>query len=149
MSNVFTAAGTTIAVSAALPATYDAAGYVALTYTTIGEVTDIPEFGASRELVTHNPIGSIDTVKRKGSRNNGSVALNIAVDEDDAGQVLLEAAEAVETSYSFKVTFITGAIKYFTAQVMSFTTIIGSVNSIVSVSAMLEIDSAIVKVAAP
>lgn len=148
MSNVFTAAGTTIAVSAALPATYDAAGYVALTYTTIGEVTDIPEFGASRELVTHNAVGTIDTIKRKGSRNNGSVALNIASDEDDAGQALLEAGEADDASYSFKVTFQTGAIKYFTAQVMSFTTIIGSVNSIVSVSAMLEIDSAIVKVAA-
>jgi hypothetical protein len=148
MSNVFTAAGTTIAVSAAAPATLNAAGFAALTYTTIGEVTDIPEFGASRELVTHNAIDTIDTIKRKGSRNNGSVALNIASDEDDAGQALLEAGEADDASYSFKVTFQSGAIKYFTAQVMSFTTIIGSVNSIVSISAMLEIDSAIVKVAA-
>ena len=38
-------AGTTLKISASTPATYDGTGYAALTYTTVGEVTDLGEFG--------------------------------------------------------------------------------------------------------
>ncbi len=40
-----TVAGTTIGISASLPATYDSTGFAALSYTTIGEVTDIGSLG--------------------------------------------------------------------------------------------------------
>jgi hypothetical protein len=43
-----TSAGTTFKVSASTPATWDAVGYAALTYTTVGEITNFGEFGRVR-----------------------------------------------------------------------------------------------------
>ena len=87
-SIVQTSAGTTIAISAVLPATDDAAGYNALTWAAIGEVTDLGEFGREYATVTHNPVASRRTIKRKGSYNDGTMALQLALDRDDAGQIL-------------------------------------------------------------
>jgi len=70
MSNAFTSAGTTISVVDSNPATYDQAGFEALTYSLIGEVTDLGEFGREYSAVTHNPLGDRRTVKRKGSYND-------------------------------------------------------------------------------
>jgi hypothetical protein len=150
-SEVFTSAGTTIKISAGIPATNDAAGYAALTWTTIGEVTDLGEFGRVYNLVTHNPLATRATVKRKGSYNDGSVAMQLAIDDDDAGQVLALAALASDANYSFKITLQNGAIKYFQSQVMSFTTNVGSVDQITSAAITLEIDSeqGIISVVAP
>lgn len=149
-SNVMTSAGSTIALTATAPATFDASGYGALTYTTIGEVTDLGEFGKVYAVVTHNPLASRNTVKRKGSYNNGSVAIQLALDEDDAGQTLAETALDSDDSYTFEVTLQNGAVYYFTAQVTSFPIQVGSVDQITTATLNVEIDSDdIVKVAAP
>ena len=85
----YTAAGTTLGISASLPASFDAAGFNAVTHTTIGEITDIGgTIGRVYNLVTHNPIGSRATVKKKGSYNSGSVTVAVALDTADAGQVI-------------------------------------------------------------
>ena len=89
---VRSSAGTTIKISAAAPATFDGTGYAALTLTTIGEVTDLGEFGREFALITHNPIGSRGTVKLKGSFNEGSIQMQLGLDTDDAGQVLAKTA---------------------------------------------------------
>jgi hypothetical protein len=91
---VKTSAGSTIAISAATPATFNAAGYGALTFTTIGEVTDLGEFGRDYALVTHNPIATRGTVKRKGSFNEGTMDMKLGLDTDDAGQILAKAARS-------------------------------------------------------
>lgn len=136
---VRTSAGTTIAISAAAPATYDGTGYAALTFTTIGEVTDLGEFGREYALVTHNPVGSRSTVKKKGSYNSGTMALSLGLDTDDAGQVLLKAASLSDNDYSFKVTTQNGDVYYFRAQVMSFKIGVGSVDQITTASVNLEL----------
>lgn len=143
-----TSAGTTIAIGPA-PATYDAAGFGAVSYDIIGEVTDAGEYGKVYNLVTHNPLADRKTIKKKGSYNNGSITLQLAIDEDDAGQIAALAASDSDDSYSIQVTKQNGAIDYFTAQVMSFTDNIGGVDNIESGSIQLEIDNDIVKVAAP
>ena len=84
---VRTSAGTTIAISASTPATFDEAGYLALSFTTIGEVTNLGEFGREYALVTHNPVGSRGTVKKKGSFNEGTMSMTLGLDTDDAGNV--------------------------------------------------------------
>ena len=145
-SNAFTSAGTTIAISAALPATYNSTGFAALTYTTIGEITDAGEFGKEYNLVTHNPLADRKTYKRKGSYNNGSMTLQMGRVPDDAGQVLLLAAQDSDDSYSFKITLQDGTVNYFTGQVMSYRTSIGSVDQITSASVTVEVDSDIVEV---
>lgn len=143
-----TSAGTAIAIGAA-PSTYDVAGFDAVSFDTIGEVTDAGEYGKVYNLVTHNPLATRQTKKFKGSYNNGSITLQLAIDEADVGQIAASTASDSDDSYSIRVTKQNGAIDYFTAQVMSFTTSVGSVDSIESGSIQLEIDNDIVAKAAP
>ncbi|HSH51600.1 MAG TPA: hypothetical protein VK982_07740, partial [Bacteroidales bacterium] len=53
----YTAAGTTLSVVTGEPATFDEAGFSALSFDEVGEVTSVPSHGAEYALVTHNPIG--------------------------------------------------------------------------------------------
>lgn len=149
MSNVFTSAGTTLGISAALPATYDATAFALLTFTSIGEITDMGEFGREYALVTHNPLGDRRTVKRKGSYNDGALTMSLGRVPSDAGQALLLTARDDDDSYAFVVTLQDGTKQYFSAQVMSYTTSVGSVDQITGASVMVEIDNDIIEVAAP
>lgn len=136
---VYTTAGTTIAASASAPATYDAAGYGALSFTAIGEVTNLGDFGREYTLVTHNPIGNRATQKFKGSFNEGQIALQVGLDTDDAGQDLMYTASGSDSNYSFKVTAQGGDIYYFVGKVMSFKRSFGSVDQITSATIVIEI----------
>lgn len=144
-SNAFTSAGTTIRVTATAPATYDEAGFDAVSdWSLIGEVTDLGEFGREYALVTHNPLATRRTVKRKGSFNDGQVAMQLAIDGDDAGQGVLELAVDDDDGYFFEITLQTGRKLYFEAIVMSFTTNVGSVDQITSAGVMVEITNDII-----
>lgn len=136
---VRTSAGTTIGIVAAAPATFDVAGYEALTFINIGEVTDLGEFGRQYALVTHNPVGSRGTVKKKGSFNEGTMTLQLGLDTDDAGQILAKAASLSDNDYSFRVTTQNGDIYYFRAQVMSFRVGVGGVDTITTATITLEL----------
>jgi co-chaperonin GroES (HSP10) len=142
----YTSAGSTIEVSATLPATYDSTGYAALTYTAIGEVTSIGSFGQSANLVTHLPLDSRVIVKRKGSYNYGTLGLEMARDDADAGQVILVAAQSDDNSHSFKITLQDGTVLYFTGQVMGYQTSLQGTDSITMASCAIEIDQPIVTV---
>lgn len=141
-----TVAGSTFKISAALPATYDSAGFNALSYTTVAEVTDIGSLGKEYSLVTHNPVGDRKTYKFKGSYNNGAIALKLAKAIADAGQALVKTASDSDASYSFLITLQDGKKMYFTGQVMSFVTNIGTVNNILGADVKIEINSDIVEV---
>ena len=145
-SLAFTSAGTTLSISAAAPATYNAVGFAALTWTEIGEVSDLGEFGRTYNLVTFNTLGNRRTVKRKGSYNDGTIAAQMARTPSDAGQTILTAAVDSDASYSVKIVLQDGTVFYTTAQVMSYTTNIGSVDQITSATVNLEIDNDIVEV---
>lgn len=136
---VRTSAGTTLRISASTPATFDSAGYAALSFTSVGEIVDLGEFGREYSLSTHNPVGSRGTVKKKGSYNEGTMALQLGLDTDDAGQILMKAAALSDNDYSFKVTTQNGDVYYFQAQVMSFKVGVGSVDDITSASVTLEL----------
>ena len=135
------AAGASIGISAAAPATYNVAGYEALTYLNIGEVTDLGEFGREYNLITHNPIDTRATKKLKGSYNEGQISLTVALDTADAGQNLAKTASASDADYSLVVTMQNGAKYYFPAKVMSFKIGVGSVDNVVSATISLEITS--------
>lgn len=140
-TSVSTSAGTTIGIVLGAPATYDAAGYAALTFVTIGEITDIPDFGREFELITHKPIASRGTVKKKGSFNEGSIDLKLGLNTDDAGTVLLKAAALSDADYSFKVSHPTGDVYYFRALALSFKVSTGSSSSILSATCKLELQT--------
>ena len=149
MSKAFTSAGTTLGVSATAPATYDVAGFTALTFIAVGEITDMGEYGRQYNLVTHNPLGDRRTVKRKGSYNDGALSLQLARVSDDAGQAVLVAALDTDDSVACEVVLQDGTKQYMTAQVMSYTTGVGSVDQITNAACNLEIDNDIIEVAAP
>lgn len=136
---VRTSAGTTLKVSASAPATFNTAGYSALSFTAVGEITDLGEFGREFALVTHNPVGTRGTQKFKGSFNEGTMNLTLGLDTDDAGQVLMKAASLADSAYSFEVTTQNGDTYYFQAMVMSFKVGIGSVDSITTATCTLEL----------
>jgi hypothetical protein len=137
-TSVQTLVETTLSVSAALPATFDDAGYDALTFTSIGQVTDWTPGGQVYNVVTSNPIAQRSTDKYKGTFNNGADSITINRDDDDAGQVLVLAALAADTDYSFKVEYRDGTMDYFTGKVVSFDTVAGGADSIVQRTISLE-----------
>ncbi|MBH3440537.1 phage tail tube protein [Pseudomonas luteola] len=146
-SGAFTSAGTTLAVAAALPATQDAAGYAALTWVLVGDVTDIGEFGKSYDLVTHNPLAERATYKRKGNYNNGNLAVQMARVPTDGGQTILIDAVDDDDSYPFRVVLQNGTTQYFSGQVMSYTTNVGNGGQITAAAVSIEIDGDVVEVA--
>lgn len=136
---VRSSAGTSIGITSSAPATFNVAGYSALTFTNIGEVTDLGEFGREYNLITHNPLGTRGTVKLKGSFNEGSISLQLGLDTDDAGQILAKTASQSDGDFSFKVTTQNGDDYYFQAKVMSFKVGVGSVDSVTTATINLEI----------
>jgi len=147
----YTAAGTVLSVSSGAPATYDEAGFEAMTFTVVGEVTSVPSHGAEFSLVTHNPLADRITRKLKGSKNNGSMTIPMALDTSDAGQdIMRDHADGlnVDDKASFRVEYPDGGAEYFTGLVMSFTTAGDGVDSILAAEAMVEIDDNVVSVAA-
>jgi len=139
-------AGTTVHVSASLPATYDAAGYNALSWTQVTDVSDIPEFGPSTSVNTFNPIDSRVTQKSTGSIDYGSVALGFAHVVGDAGQGILSTALGNNTGISVKVTRPDTKKDYFTGIVSSFTRNHSGVDSFFIGTAKIEINKPIVTV---
>lgn len=146
VSLAFTSAGTTIHVSASLPATYDAAGFAALTFTKVGEVTDAGSFGKKYNVVTHNPLDDRKTVKRKGSYNSGTMSLKMARIPANGGQAILVTARDSDAAISVKVTLQTGTIMYFEAMVMGYDVEIGTTDNITSASVEMEITEDIIEV---
>ena len=137
---VATTAGSTLGISSSNPATYDVTGYAALTFTEIGEITDFGEFGRQYNLVTHNPVASRGTQKFKGSFNEGTMSLTMALDTDDAGQVAVKAAVDSDANYSFKMTHHgSGDVYYFQAKVMSFRVGFSNVDAVTTATVELEL----------
>lgn len=136
---VHSTAATSLKISAGVPATFDAAGYAALSYTTVGEVTNFGEFGREFQLVTHNPVATRGTQKLKGAFNEGAIALQLGLDTDDAGQILMKAAALSDSLYAFLITSPNGDKYYFQGLTMGFKVGANDVNSITSATANIEI----------
>jgi hypothetical protein len=154
MAGVETAAGTKLYVSAAQPATFDGVGYAALTWAKVGEVTDQGAHGRTYAEVTHKPIDNRGTRKFKGSFDDGTKQLSLAVDTTDPGQVILKQGLVSDNKYSFKVLYQGGDADYFQASVLSFPVSISGVDTMrtatVSLSLSTEKDgTGIVEVLAP
>jgi len=101
------------AISASLPATYDAGGYAAttITYTTIGKVADFLPYGSKRNVSEFVPItGAVEFTK--GAPRYGQGALVMGDIPADAGQVILKAAEASSAHYSVKITYPDSEVHY-------------------------------------
>jgi len=119
-----------LSVSAATPATFDAAGYVALSWTEVGEASDVPEFGGAYSPVTFTPLKSGIVNKFHGELNYGSITIPLGYDSNDAGQIILLGALASKNEISFRETRSDKSVRYIRGKVMSFPRgqSVGSVN---------------------
>jgi len=137
-----------LSVSAATPATFGSAGYAALTWTEVGEASEIPEFGAAYSAVTFTSLKTGIEDKFHGALNYGSITIPLGYDSNDAGQIILLAALASKDEISFRETRSDGTIRYIMGKVMSFPRgqSVGSVNM---ASCNIEFTRADVEVAAP
>jgi len=101
------------AISATLPATYDASGYglTSIVYTVIGKVSDFLPYGSKRSVNEFVPItGAVEFTK--GAPRYGQGDMMMGDIPADAGQVILKAAEASANHYSLKITYPDTEIHY-------------------------------------
>lgn len=104
MSTPVSANGTKVYISTSVtsePA--DAAAYAALSWTEIGDVESLGEFGDDAPILTAQTLQDERVFKAKGARDAGTLTMTVLDRPDDAGQIALIAAEATKYNYPFKV----------------------------------------------
>lgn len=131
--------GTIVGITDEVPDSQDAAGFAALSYNLIGEVTDVGEFGREDALVTHGPLATRGMRKFKGSFNIGNLTLQMGLDHLDPGQALIAASLDSDEDRVIWIASATGDHFYLTGQVMSFKTGIGGGDQITGATAMIEL----------
>jgi hypothetical protein len=130
--SVYNSTGSTLAICASLPSSYDAAGYGALTFTTIGSITSITgDIGGMSQESSHIPLATGIAVKDKGAHDPGTITAALVIDASDAGQVIALAASlpSVRTRKAFKLTRKDGKIHYFHGPVLGFPVSVGDANA--------------------
>lgn len=155
MSDIFTATGAKLFIGPSVTNTTDtAAEYAALTWTEVGLIETLGEFGDESNEVTFAVLGDGRIRKAKGARNAGTLAITVAHASDDTGQQAMIAAEATYSNYAFKVVLPnrlnatgTDEIQYFRGLVMSKRQNIGNNDNVVRRTFNLGVNSEIVTVA--
>lgn len=143
--------GTILRASADVPTQFDdddVDGFPSLTYTDVGEVTEIPTFGGQADVVEHTPLKTGITEKFHGAINQGSLTVPLALARDDAGQGILRTAYRDRDRISFEIEYPDGSKDYFAGKVMSDVRRGSSVGAVVSGEVQIEIETEITEVAA-
>jgi hypothetical protein len=144
-----TAAGSSLAISAASPSTQDSTGYAALSFVDIGQLEKLGSFGASFAKVEFQPLKGAKQ-KYKGSADYGALQPSIAIDTLDAGQILLQTASDDESQklYAFRVTYQDGAKRYMQGRSFGAPETADGADSMLMATPTIEICTKIVKAAA-
>lgn len=129
-------------------------------YTEVGEIEDLGEFGDQYNAVTFTSLTDGRVRKFKGTADAGTLSLTIGMDTGDTGQDALTTALADTDSddYNFKVVFTDGdtdvspvvvaTTVYFSGKVMSRRYQTGGADSIVRVAVDIGINTGIIEVEA-
>lgn len=134
-----TTAGTTFGLSSSAPATYNQAGYEALSFTTVGEVTDLGEFPYRvYDIITHRPLATSGEQKSKGNFSLGSQTVTFAMDPSDTGQAMVDTAIESTSAYSIKISHSTLGEIYARALINSAPRSFGGDNNIITRTVTLE-----------
>lgn len=109
--------GTTLGVVLGEPATYDAAGFGALTFADVAEVSEIPQLGGSGTVAEFIRLASGVVSKQVGSINYGEITIPMAAVWSDAGYAALKAGfdgTNARKVHSFEIAHPTVGTLYFT-----------------------------------
>ncbi|WP_103728928.1 hypothetical protein [Novosphingobium sp. HII-3] len=137
--SVYTSAGTKFSVSAAAPAAYTQAGYEALAFTEVGEVSDLGDLPERvYEVVSWRNIANRGETKAKGGYTLGSQTITVGIDPDDAGQDLLDTLSRSDDPASIAFEHPSLGTIYGRALVMGGARSYGDVNTIATRQVTLE-----------
>lgn len=123
----------------------DLATFEADTYTAVGSIEELGEFGDQFNAVTFTSLGDGRVRKLKGTKDAGDMTLVVAFDAGDAGQTALVAAseDTGSDGYNCKVELEDGTLFYFRAQVMGARIAVGGSDNVIRRNVTLAIDSAV------
>lgn len=146
-----TSKGTLVGYSATLPTTFDdevATGYPSLTFVPLdGNVSEVPEFGASANVSQFTPLNTGDIEKIIGSVDHGSITIPLSVENGDAGQAAMFAAAGTDVDFAFEIDCVPVLTAYyFTGKVSSYKINPGDANAISMASITIEITRPIIRV---
>lgn len=136
----FSSAGTKVSLSSGKPTgTPNATTLAALTYTEIGGLAEVGLIGPESSVIVFNPLGDNISYKQKGQKNAGSLDCKGALNNEDPGQLLLQAAEASPEEYALKIELTNGSTLYCMVLATSFKTNIGNSGQITMFESKLEV----------
>ncbi len=144
MQNPFSNVGTKFYISTALPSTYDATGYNALTFTQIRGVASFDDIGGNYQLVPMNGIGQL-AYNEIGGLQAQTLPLFV-VNLTDAGQDLLKQAFINKATHSYRILGVDGTVYYFTAKVSSRYKNPGDRDNVADIKTELQINSIILEI---
>lgn len=150
MADIRLSVGTAFYISTTLPATYDEAGFDAISnWIEVGEVETIGEFGGEATITPFIPLKTGVVKKRKGSIDYGTATVSIGRLVGDTGQAALKAAFDGANAYdvhAFKVVDDDNEA-FFTGLVGSFTTVRDDADSVTRINCNIELDNKVIDVA--
>jgi hypothetical protein len=139
---VKTAAGSTISIGT------KAADAATDTYTLIGEVVSIGEYGKTYNEISHLPLSTRAKQKFKGSYDDGNLSLNLGNDLEDDGQAAALVALDDDDAFNFRIEYNDkatpsghGSYRYFKGRVMSFKESVPGTDSIIGATCAISIQS--------
>jgi hypothetical protein len=152
--DIFTATGTRLFIGpVAGPSIDTVAKFDALTWTEVGLVETIGEYGDESSPVTFSALSDARTRKAKGAKDAGNLAVTTAHDATDEGQQALSAAESVNSNFAFKVILPnrlnptgTDEINYFRGLVMSKRKNVGGNDNVVRMTYNVGVNTEIFEV---
>ncbi len=139
--------GTIMSIAVGAPATYNTAGFAAKSFTEIGEITEIPEFGGSATVTENTPLKTGVVNKLIGSINYGTMQVPFAK-VDDAGQAAVAAGfdgANARATHSFKISDPNGDAIYFTGKISANTLTFSDANSVYNGSFTVELTNALIQ----
>lgn len=109
--------GATIAVAAGKPATTDAAGFAALSYSTVGEIQQFGAIGDTSAAIEVGDLAAGRISRINGAVDGGENEFSFSYEDADAGQVILRNNSNTNNDVSCRVTDPDGQIAYFFGRV--------------------------------
>lgn len=150
--SISTSSGATLSIGTTADAE-NLSQFLSDTYTDVGEIEDLGEFGDEAEIVTFASLADNRIRKLKGVRDAGTLTVVCGADVSDAGQDAMIAAEASIFNFNFKVTLNdqltvggTPSEHYFRGKVTSKRLGVGSANNVVRRTFNVAVDTEIIEV---
>ena len=144
--------GVVLSVSVAAPATQNAAGFAALTFTKVAALLSFPSFGGVAAVVSNTPLETGEECKSQGSINWGSVPLNGLYTEEDPGHlIMLSGLNGAQkgVDLSFELVYPNGAIRYLRGFVTTYTENPGDSGTNMMMDTAIELNFEPIRVVAP